>query len=312
MSATGLLVVSWPFVLGCDAAGVVVSAGATAESKYNLHPGDHVFGCTRLGTPGYSTCQEYYLMDAALAVRTPSNVSVRDSATLGVSVYTAALALFNGLKVPIPDASNLPQPDSKDEWILVLGGASSVGKSAVQLARNACGYRVVASCSPSSDSVLHALGAQTFSYKLPVDEQVEAILRITDGKISQVFDAVASDDPVVVKKLFSSLNAAGGRGKELLFSTTNDWSGIQDFEGGKTDHVLLGPIGRAEAPEVNAQIAAFIPLVRDLVQMGKVAPSDVVVVGDGKNVWQDVIDALRFQQSGKGGNKKVVVKIGDE
>ena len=52
----GLLVESWPIVLGCDASGVVVEAG---EEVTKFKVGDGAFGCTRLGFPGYMTFQEY-------------------------------------------------------------------------------------------------------------------------------------------------------------------------------------------------------------------------------------------------------------
>lgn len=57
MQAYGLLVKTWPIVLGCDTAGVVVEAGDDASAKFK--PGSEVCGCTRLGHPGYSTFQEY-------------------------------------------------------------------------------------------------------------------------------------------------------------------------------------------------------------------------------------------------------------
>lgn len=44
---------------------------------------------------------------------------------------TAALGLFNGLKLKIPDPEALPQV--KDEWVVILGGAGSVGQYAVQV-----------------------------------------------------------------------------------------------------------------------------------------------------------------------------------
>jgi NADPH:quinone reductase-like Zn-dependent oxidoreductase len=40
----------------------------------------------------------------------------------------------------------------KDEWIVILGGTGTVGQFAVQIAR-ACGYKVLASCSPSKAAV---------------------------------------------------------------------------------------------------------------------------------------------------------------
>jgi NADPH:quinone reductase-like Zn-dependent oxidoreductase len=56
MQGTGIMVTSWPIVLGCDASGSVVEVG---EGVTKFATGDGVFGCTRLGVPGYSTFQEY-------------------------------------------------------------------------------------------------------------------------------------------------------------------------------------------------------------------------------------------------------------
>jgi NADPH:quinone reductase-like Zn-dependent oxidoreductase len=57
MVNSGVLIENWPFVPGCDAAGVVVKVGEQAASKFKV--GDEVCGCTRLGIKGYSTCQEF-------------------------------------------------------------------------------------------------------------------------------------------------------------------------------------------------------------------------------------------------------------
>ena len=56
MQGTGILVTSWPIVLGCDASGIVVEVG---EGVAKFKKGDAVFGCTVLGTPGHSPFQEY-------------------------------------------------------------------------------------------------------------------------------------------------------------------------------------------------------------------------------------------------------------
>ena len=53
----GMMVSSFPIVLGCDSSGVVVEVGKEAESRFKV--GDRVCGCTRLGEPGYGTFQEY-------------------------------------------------------------------------------------------------------------------------------------------------------------------------------------------------------------------------------------------------------------
>lgn len=60
MADWGILVVGWPLVPGCDAGGIVVKAGKDAISPLGVpfKEGDEVFGCTRLGSSGYSPWQE--------------------------------------------------------------------------------------------------------------------------------------------------------------------------------------------------------------------------------------------------------------
>lgn len=116
-----------------------------------------------------------------------------------------------------------------DTWILVQGGAGSVGRAGVQLAK-AAGCKVIASCSEKSFDAVKSIGANgVFDYHLPLGQQLDEIDRSTSGAaVVKIFDATSADDPQLAKTLFK--RASGKK----LFSTTNDWSGIGDFDGGKT------------------------------------------------------------------------------
>ena len=302
MASYGLLVVGWPLGLGVDGSGVVVEAGSEAKSKYGFKIGDAVFGCTRLGSLGYNGAQEYFLFDAAVTIPKPDNISLVEAATLGVSSETASLGLFDGLKLALPDPRNLPT--AKDEWVIVLGGASSVGKAAVQLAK-ASGYKVAASCSTKSAASVKAIGAVPFDYKQSPEHQIRAVMDITGGDVSRILDAVAADDPVLAKELFKK-----SKSSSKYFATTNDWTGITDFEGGKTYCIQLGEVGRPEGTELNQKIAKYIPVIAGLIEAGKLVPAEYEVVGNGG--FEDAAKAFQHQVSGAGGSKKVVVKIQDE
>jgi NADPH:quinone reductase-like Zn-dependent oxidoreductase len=69
MQSTGVLVTSWPIVLGCDASGIVVETGE-GVTKFGKDGGARagVFGCTRLGIPGYCTFQEYVSLESSLVL----------------------------------------------------------------------------------------------------------------------------------------------------------------------------------------------------------------------------------------------------
>ena len=300
----------FPVGLGVDAAGVVVKVGSNAGHKFKV--GDEVCGCTRLGSRGYNTAQEFFLMDADVTMPKPKNISIQQAATVGVGAETACLGIFNGLGVEVPtSAASLPA--DRDEWLVVLGGASSVGKFAIQIAV-ACGFKVVASCSARSADVVRDLDAAVFDYKKSTEEQVKDVMAATGGKFTRVFDAVASND-ALAKALFKELSLKEkekeGKGTgQKYFATTNDWADIGDFEGGKTYQIALGVVGRPDGTELNARLAKFIPFIVGLIEQDKMAPAAYDVVGQGG--LEDAIEAYKYQQKGAGGSNKVLVKIQDK
>lgn len=300
----GLLVLEWPLVIGADASGVVVETTQEAESKYNFKPGTYICGCTRLGLTQYGAGQEYFLMDAQVAMPKPKNVDVVQAATLGAGIETAALAVFQGLHVEVFDPD--VQQAEKEEWVIVLGGGGNVGGAAVQLLK-AAGYKVLASCSERSAEAVKALGVESFDYKTSIQEQLDKALEVTAGKIAGIFDASASDDPVIAKELFKH---ELWKSDSKLFTTTNDWSGVGSWNGGTTHEIKLGPIGRPDALELNDALEKYIPLLVKLVENGKIKPSEYEVIGEGG--FEDIIAAYKHKAGGASGQRKIVVKVQDE
>ncbi len=116
-------------------------------------------------------------MDEPLALVKPDNITLEQAATLGVGVFvssplfplsncflidsnaafflkkkqTASLGLLAGTGLELPAAGSGPV-EQRDEWIIVLGGSGAVGQYGIQIAK-LCGYKVLASCSPSKDAV---------------------------------------------------------------------------------------------------------------------------------------------------------------
>ncbi|WPH02261.1 Hypothetical protein R9X50_00511700 [Acrodontium crateriforme] len=302
VASYGALVESWPVGLGADASGVVVKAGKVAKEKYGFKEGEHVCGCTRVARREYSTCREYFLMDAQVAMRKPSNLSPAQATTVGAGFQTAALGLFEqGMGIPLPTADQ--KESANEEFLLVLGGAGSVGRAVVQLA-HVCGFEVIASCSDSSSDSVKTIGATaTFDYHLPMEDQILAIDQASGGVgINRIFDATSADDPQLAKALFRKVKSE----KPKHFVTTNDWSNIGDFEGGKTYKIHLGRLGQSDATEINQAIEKANKTIVDLFEAGVILPQDHEVIGTGG--LEDAIKAFKH----KAGSKKVVVKIQDE
>ncbi|KAJ0419147.1 hypothetical protein BJY00DRAFT_302282 [Aspergillus carlsbadensis] len=111
-------------------------------------------------------------------------------ATLAVVVMTAADAIHNLSKTALPTS-----PGCITAPILIWGASSSVGISAVQLAR-AGGYRnIFVTASPSRHALLRDLGAtQAFNYTSPtvIEDIKSAVEALGEGPIAHALEAVGS------------------------------------------------------------------------------------------------------------------------
>jgi len=240
-------------------------------------------------------------MDSKLTIPVPKRLSLAEACTVGVAAYTASLAVFKDLKIPIPDPKRLPS--LKEEWALVLGGASSVGKMAIQILK-ACGYKVIATASIGSFGVVKAAGAdECVNYKQELDVIVSEIVEKTGGVMYRAFDAVGKNYEIAAP-LFEAINGPGQR-----FTTTNDWEPKPPSDFFQSCAVSLGPVGRPEAKELNADIASYIPFLYAMLDSGKLTGSESITVGAPG--LESIPEAYAYQKAGKGVNKKVIVNISD-
>jgi NADPH:quinone reductase-like Zn-dependent oxidoreductase len=291
MISYGLLVEEWPLVLGSDAVGLVEELGHGAE-KYGFKVGDYVIGSSRLGYTQYSTGQEHYLKDAMVTIKKPDNITPVEAATLGTGALTAGLGIWIGLNVPLPAGDKVAQ---SDEWAIVFGGAGSVGRCAVQILV-ACGFKVIATASSRSTREVSNLGATAVDYKQSAADQVEEILRISGGKFTRIFDATSAPELKVAQELFSKVT-----GDKFLTTT-----GQGSVDNAKTHSINLGMLGRPGQDELNAGLRKQIPIIERLIETGQLVPQAYEIVGEGLDA---IVQAHSFQQSGRGGNKKVLVQI---
>ena len=145
------------FIGGHEFAGEVVQVGAGVEGfavgDRVLAPVPGLFGATiddsntesEIGRTKAGAFCEYVPVAVDMVVRLPPDMSFTDAAGLSVVTYAAGLALYQTLKLPLPEvdggksaaaANTSTRPSkktSKPTYVLVSGGASASGTIAIQL-----------------------------------------------------------------------------------------------------------------------------------------------------------------------------------
>lgn len=192
-------------VLGWDAAGVVIDAGA-AVSRFK--PGDEVFYAGSLSRQG--TNAEYHLVDERIVGRKPASIGFAEAAALPLTAITAWETLFDRLDVrrAVPGAAAA---------VLVIGGAGGVGSIAIQLASRLTELTVIGTASrPETITWVREQGAHhVVDHSRPLAAEVAALglgapafvfsTTATDQHMAEIAELIAPqgrwaliDDPGVV------------------------------------------------------------------------------------------------------------------
>lgn len=205
-----MIVTKYPTILGADAAGVVEEVG---EGVGHLRPGQRVMACvpsltlrgflqtlrnhrycTGLGLqdPSFATFQLYSKANANLTCAVPDGMTAEQASVLPLAIATASVGLFKKkyLGLPLPKAT--PQSETGEKkTLLVWGGSSSVGGTAVQLA-SAAGLRVVATASRGNFDKVKEIGADVVVDYHDADV-VRQVLDAAEGDVVGVYDAVSTE-----------------------------------------------------------------------------------------------------------------------
>jgi len=180
---------SLPAVLGIDLAGVIVALGPDVAA---WSVGDEVFGMTG-GVGGVQgSLAQYAAVDAALVAAKPSQLTMREAASLPLAFITAWEGLVDRARL------------SKGMRVLIHGGAGGVGYMAIQIARS-FGAHVFSTVSAPDAECVRERGA------VPIDRQrhsVDEYLQLhTHGDgFDVVFDTVGGE---VLDSSFKSIARFG-------------------------------------------------------------------------------------------------------
>ncbi|KAJ7905843.1 chaperonin 10-like protein [Mycena olivaceomarginata] len=179
-----------PTVLGVDAAGEVTKIGP-GVTKFNV--GDRVvFTCTPNSPEGVDSghrgaFQQFALADVRITAKIPASIDYDSASSFPVAGNTAAGALYGQLKFMEPWLGG--EGAYTGQKIVILGGSSSVGSYAIQLAALG-GLEVVTTSSPAHFDHLKSLGATTVIDRSAPDVAAQ-ILVAAGGPAKYVVDCIS-------------------------------------------------------------------------------------------------------------------------
>ncbi len=160
-------------IMGLECAGTVTTIGANVT---DWSVGDQV--CALLSGGGYA---EYAVANAGCCLPIPNGLTLEQAAALPETYFTVWSNLF--------DRANL----SRGETILIHGGTSGIGTTAIQLAKAFGATVITTSGNDQKCEQSKELGADhAINYK--TQDFVDVVGEITDGKgVDVILDMVAGD-----------------------------------------------------------------------------------------------------------------------
>lgn len=289
-------------VAGYDFAGKVIRAGRKRTDHFS--PGDLVLGFSApaLNKPQqYGVHQKYHCAQHFI-YHVPPTMPLPAASCLPVVTHTAADALFNQLALRFRENS-CP--------VLIWGASSAVGTAAVQFAKMAGCYPILATASEKNHQALRELGAtECFDYRDPniVDNIKEALKRHSNKPLQHVLDAVVSHSQPSSTELCEAIADPGARFTSpmpVADQATKEWRPA--FACRNVDVTLSLPGGvdltyRA-APEWQANIDHATKWAIDHYDRGYVMPHVQVVKGGEKG-----IEAMINVAAGRASMEKFVIE----
>ena len=145
----------------------------------------------------------------------------------------------------------------------------------------------------------------TINYKLDQATQLSHVESITGGNFFGVMDTTASSAVSALEFLDKA-----SKSDHKCFSTVGNWSQINTPASITTYGIMLGSIGQSgeKAEAITNDIASYIPYLEGYLGEKSIKPLGVQLAGTG---FEAVPEAIKINNAGSKGGKKIVVKLQD-
>ncbi|CAG9984455.1 unnamed protein product [Clonostachys byssicola] len=313
--------IKYPFVLGMDVSGEVVSVG---KGVTRIRPGDRVFGLCRstsaaVNDSAQGAFQSYTVLQEDLAsIITRPEISYPEASVFPLAILTASSALFEkaqlGLQFP-----EQPARPSSGKAVIIWGGSSSVGCCAIQLAV-AAGYEVYTTASTHNHALMRKLGAtQAWNYQDAA--VVQSMANELTGKSLVGAVAIGKGAAEKCMEVLVKCNAERKHVAMATFPVPDQEPGflpvfqiMASFVGWTVAYKLRGLINGVSSafvdiePTIGNGVAKYIftAYLPKALESGSIIPApEVQIIGESLDKIQEAMDTLKKGVSAK----KLVVTL---
>lgn len=294
-----------PSNAGDDIAGYVAALG---EGVIGFKKGDRVAAFHEMMSP-HGSFAEYAIAWDYSTFHLPESVKFEEAATLPLASMTAALGLYQRLRLPLPF-----QPATSEIPLVIYGGSSAVGAFAIKLAKASNIHPIIAVAGKGApfveDLIDRSKGDTIVDYRKGDEAVVEGIKTALGGKkLLHAFDATSEDSTVAnISKVLDKSGAL----TVVLTPAIPEGINCQPTNVGSVHKPQGAPTGSGDVkdrelgdPEFGS---IFFPLFTRGLAHGWFTPHPYEVVPGGLDGVQTALDNLA---SGKASAVKYVMRIAD-
>ncbi|KAI0696870.1 GroES-like protein [Cerioporus squamosus] len=301
IQAYGWLVDKYPAILGSDIAGVVEQVGAEVTKFVK---GDRVLLQGWFRDTKYAGFQQYTLIEAELAAKIPDGISFDQAASVPVALVAVILPNFNhnlaaetvNFTAPWEEGG---QAKNAGKPALIIGGSSSVGQYAIQVAKYSGYSPIITTASLHNEALLKSLGATAvLDRKLPPSSILSEVQKLAGGKpLEYAFDAISVRD---TQALAYDALAPGG----TLLIVLSDAIPAEKKKAGDNKRVVHG-FGTVHVPENREIGLQLFSRLTEWLRTGVIVPNRVEVLPNG---LAGIPDGLERLKQDKVSGKKLVAR----
>jgi len=257
---------------------------AVGEGVTDFKNGDRVFFQGYIGNR-FTTFQQYCIAVADVTAKIPENISFDQAASVQVGIVPFTIALYaqqpEGLAYLAPWEEG-GRGKYAGQPIVIMGGASSLGQYAIQLARLSGFSPIITTASLHNSELLSSLGAtHVLDRKLSTAALKEAIANITSIPITLAFDAVSLPD---TQQTAHDILTAGG----ILTTVT------PPVVANKSDDKVVQLVQGWFHPPQNREMGKrFMSVLTQWLADGTIKPTTIEVIPGGLNGISSGVQRLK-------------------